>query len=257
MVAWSRVLHVGANVVVHLAPSPVVARVAGATSLVRPDPREHLTFEVDLARWAAAQGAQVVPPFRDVGGPHEHDGHVMSFWPLVDPAVHPTDAGAVGRALSSLHGVLAGYEGDLPGPERIAGDAHRIAQMLGRVGLLGADEVAAVSDEARECVAELRSLARPGWQALHGDPHPANAVLDETTSPGLRWWDLEDAWRGPVEFDLAVLLRSQRLDGEAAVAAYVEASGLVVDTEVLDACLRLRDVQRVWAPWLEHYRSLA
>lgn len=263
VVAWPRLLHVGANVVVHLAPAPVVARVAAATSLVRPDPGGHLAVEVDLARWAVAAGADVLGPCHGaLAGPHCRDGHVMSFWPLVFPATYPSDPVAVGRALARLHESLAGYGGDLPGPERIAADAHRIAQLLGRLDLLPVEEVAAVCDEAREVVADLRALADAGvqagrrpWQALHGDPHPWNAVADDSARDGVRWWDLEDAWRGPVEFDLAVLQRTTRLDGDAAVAAYVEASGHVADDALLAACHRLRAVQRVWAPFLEHYRS--
>jgi hypothetical protein len=255
VVAWPRVLHVGANIVVHLAPAPVVARVAATTALVRPHPGEHLALEVDLARWAADAGAAVVEPCRGaLAGPHVRDGQVMSFWPLVSPAVFPTDPASVGRSLARLHGVLAGYRGDLSGPERIAADAHRIAQLLGRLDLLPTHEVVAVCDEAREVVADLRALAGRGpWQALHGDPHPWNAVA--SAPGGVRWWDLEDAWRGPVEFDLAVLARTTRLDGDAAVAAYVEASGHEVDDELLATCHRLRAVQRVWAPLLAHVRA--
>lgn len=263
VVAEPRVLHVGANVVVHLAPAPVVARVAAATSLVRPDPGEHLALEIDLARWAVDAGADVVAPCGGaLAGPHCRDGHVMSFWPLVSPVAYPTDPGSVGRALANLHGALAGYGGDLPGPERIAADAHRIAQLLGRLDLISTAEVAAVSDEAREVVADIREVegapaGRRPWQALHGDPHPWNAVTDPSARSGVRWWDLEDAWRGPVEFDLAVLQRTTRLDGDAAVAAYVEASGHVVDDELLAAGRRLRAVQRVWAPFLQHFRTSA
>lgn len=256
VVAWPRVLHVGANVVVHLAPAPVVARVAAATAMVRPDPASHLHTEVELARFAAAQGAPVLSPCAgDLAGPHRHDGHVMSLWPLVAPAVFPDDAASVGRALAALHGALATYDAELPGPERIGGDAHRIAQLLGRLGVMPDDEVAAASDETRVAVAALRSLPVDRWRALHGDPHPRNAVIDPSAPDGVLWWDLEDAWRGPVEFDLAVLLRTTHLDGRVALGAYLEATAYELDPDVLDACLALRDVQRVWAPWLTHYRA--
>ena len=44
----------GANVIVHLSPSPVVAKVAASTPAVRPDPAAWLQRELDLSgSWPA------------------------------------------------------------------------------------------------------------------------------------------------------------------------------------------------------------
>ena len=68
------VLHEGANVVVHLRPAPVVARVT--VSLARGVAA--LETELAFARLAAERGAPVVPPARD-----EVHGRV-TFWSFVE-----------------------------------------------------------------------------------------------------------------------------------------------------------------------------
>ncbi|GAA3659817.1 hypothetical protein GCM10022224_023990 [Nonomuraea antimicrobica] len=56
-----------------------------------------------------------------------------------------------------------------------------------------------------------------GRQAVHGDAHPGNLLA---TPAGLLWNDFEECMSAPVEWDLACLLRTTRLDGRAAVRAY-------------------------------------
>src|SRR6201999_2330880 len=53
------VLADGANVIVHLAPAPVVAKVAASTRAVRPDPDRWLQRELDLAAWLQVTGVPV------------------------------------------------------------------------------------------------------------------------------------------------------------------------------------------------------
>ncbi|HEY0803631.1 MAG TPA: phosphotransferase [Pseudonocardiaceae bacterium] len=52
---------------------------------------------------------------------------------------------------------------------------------------------------------------------LHGDAHPGNLLH---TPNGPVWTDFEDAWRGPIGWDLACLELTSRLDGHVAVASY-------------------------------------
>ena len=60
------VLADGANVVVHLRPSPVVAKVAATTAAVRADPAAWLQRELDLAVFLTAAGAPVMVPSPEV-----------------------------------------------------------------------------------------------------------------------------------------------------------------------------------------------
>jgi hypothetical protein len=75
------------NVLVHLRPAPVVARVATLTAWTRSDPFRWLAGEVAVARYAADQGAPVAAPavLADPG-PHWSDGLAVSLWEFVRPA---------------------------------------------------------------------------------------------------------------------------------------------------------------------------
>ena len=63
------------------------------------------------------------------------------------------------------------------------------------------------------------------------------------TAGEVRWNDFEDAFRGPLEWDLGILRRTAALDGAAALAAYEDATGVRPDPGMLAACVRLRDWQ--------------
>ena len=61
----------GSNLLVHLAPAPVVIRVATFTAFIRHDPLPWLQREVSLATYLADAGASVVPPSGEIApGPH-------------------------------------------------------------------------------------------------------------------------------------------------------------------------------------------
>jgi hypothetical protein len=71
----------GANVIVHLTPSPVVAKVAASTTAVRPDAAAGLQRELDVAVFLTGKGAPVMPPSAEVPATvHRAGGHVMAFW---------------------------------------------------------------------------------------------------------------------------------------------------------------------------------
>ena len=58
------VLADGANIVVHLRPAPVVAKVAASTPEVRPRVQRRLQRELDVSAFLAAEGAPVSRPAR-------------------------------------------------------------------------------------------------------------------------------------------------------------------------------------------------
>ncbi len=81
-----RVLSSRGNLLVHLAPAPVVARVATLTAWTRSDPFSWLAREVAVAGHAARQGGPAVPP-TDLAdpGPHRRDGLVLSLFAYRPP----------------------------------------------------------------------------------------------------------------------------------------------------------------------------
>jgi hypothetical protein len=212
------------HVLVHLWPSPVVARVTSGAPGVDPGDVER---EVTVAEHAARAGASVVRPSDLLPpGPHRHDGHTLVFWHYLEQA-GKLDAAAAGRGLRTIHDSLADYDGQLPR----AGRADEVRVML---------EPFARSDDV-ELLCELASRELPEGQALHGDAHLFNCIQTPT---GPIWHDLETACRGPREYDIAALVlddRSQGSDPEArsALAAYGS-----YDEELLDRAIP------VYASWI-------
>ena len=105
--AGAQVLHDGVNVVVHLPPAPVVARVATLTPLLRPDPARPFGREVAVAGVLASAGAAVVLA---------EDGTIE------DAAIGLTAVGLEGLAVEAGAVLL----GQRPG-EEIFADAGRLA----------------------------------------------------------------------------------------------------------------------------------
>jgi aminoglycoside phosphotransferase (APT) family kinase protein len=210
------VLRDGSNVLVHLAPAPVVARVAALTGRVRPAVAEHLARDVALAEWLAGRGVRVVAPSGELpAGPHVSAGRTTTFWTYVPhDRQHVWRPAEFGPLLAELHAAMRDCPVELP-TEPLLSDVPLVLARLRSVGdpVLTGSDMAALAEDAARLSAELTGKPVP----LHGDAHPGNLLA---TPDGPVWTDFEDAWRGPVEWDLACLASTGRLDGKAAVAAY-------------------------------------
>jgi len=210
------VLHSGSNVVVHLRPSPVVARVASRTALIRPGVVAWLQRDVDVARHVAARGVAATVPIGVEGS--------VALWRFEPHSTAVPSPSAVGLALASLHAALASYPGPLP----TAGPVDDLVNTLDY--LEPSVDVAGLRARLAPLASEVADLpSRP----LHGDAHPGNLLV---TPRGLVWNDFEDAWHGPLAWDLACLASTKRLDGAAAVAAYPDPP----PAEEIAVCLELR-----------------
>jgi hypothetical protein len=218
------VLHDGANVIVHLRPAPVVARVATRVALIRPGVAAWLARDIEITSYLSERGVPVVAPCVDPpAGPHQYGGHTLTFFEYVphDPGYVCTPA-EVGRLLGELHEALRDYPGELrtDGP---------IADLRHSSGLVDDAEV----ERLAALVGDLPS------QPLHGDAHPGNLLASPN---GLVWNDFEDTWRGPLGWDLACLANTRRLDGWAGVAAYPAPP----PREEIDVCVELRTLYGAW-----------
>jgi hypothetical protein len=187
------------NVLVHLAPAPVVARVP--ITLARLRPPGWFAEEMLLAQFLAAEGAPVAPPSGEVDpGPHDQDGFAITFWRWIDHDPARADPVAAGRSLRDLHDVLLRYPSELPTCDRL----DEVRSLLAELEL----------DELLSFANRLEPLdGRP----LHGDAHLANVLW---SPEGPLWSDLENACRGPVEYDLACLRYRGLPEAEEAIAAY-------------------------------------
>ncbi len=228
-----RLLSDGVNVVVHLAPAPVVARVATLTTELRPDATVPFGREVALAGALAAAGAAVVPPSTLVPpGPHVRGGLAVSFWEHADVRPERPCPAEVARALTELNEHLSHVAPSGEPLDRPLQDLAAFADAGGRWGASG-EQLARL----HERLGALRPRLAGEGRTLHGDAHPGNLLATRT---GWLWTDLEDTCPGPPEWDLACLRLTSRLDGRAALDAM---RGAPSDAEL--------------APWLELRRMHA
>jgi Ser/Thr protein kinase RdoA (MazF antagonist) len=212
------ILAARSNLIVHLRPAPVVARVALGTAILRPDVREWFGREVAVAGFLARQGVGVVPPSDEIPpGPHERYGQIVSFWRLVQPAPGRQPAVAeAAEALQELHRALRNFPGELPYLAPPLVEVPRLLDRIERRGDLAASDLALLRNAYERLSPILRSPVRPA-QALHGDAHLRNLIA---TANGLLWNDFEDTCSGPVDWDLACFCWQAPGGGEAALAAY-------------------------------------
>jgi Ser/Thr protein kinase RdoA (MazF antagonist) len=199
------------NVLVHLAPAPVVARVS--LTLARLRPPAWFAQEVELAAYLADRGAPVAPPARDVDpGPHRSEGFLVSLWTYVEHDRARFDAGAAGRSLRELHDALAEFPGELPSCDR-SEQVGRLLALLRPSPLVSAEQLAGLRHVHARLSAAPRSAGRP----LHGDSHFGNILW---SAHGPLWTDLENACSGPVEYDLACLAWRGAAGTDRALAAF-------------------------------------
>jgi hypothetical protein len=105
----------GSTVIVHLRPSPIVARVMCGTVVLHPDPHAWLTREIDVGAFLAERTTSVVAPTKEIDpGPYLRGDQWMSLWEYVEGREAPLEALEIGRALRALHDALAEYRGPLP-----------------------------------------------------------------------------------------------------------------------------------------------
>ncbi len=249
------ILHAASNVLVHLRPYPVVARVPVSVATTRGS--DAIAW---LAREAAAihhlAGRQAVAPADGVPvGPHRHGAAFVLLTGLLQHHGRPPRApDVIGRSLRRLHEDLADLPGELPELGVLAETGGWLERLHG-TDLVSPSEVEAllkVYGEVLEAIASRDWHSRP----LHGDAHLGN-LLDTTEGPV--WVDFEDVHRGPAEWDLASLVAGPRVLGrtghgsaadllDRAVAAY----GVDPRSEALDLMVRARTLAAAsWALLVE------
>lgn len=222
-------VHDGSNLLVALAPAPVVARVAFGAARVRAGDG-WLRREVAVAGFLAQAGAPVVAPSDLLDpGPHERDGFVLSFWRHVPLAGAAPDGYGAGRALRACHDALAEWEDAAALLPRWGGleEARALVERLAAGPL--APPRRAVS--ARDAAAGGSSAAEPDQAAASG----RTAASGDATAPAL----------SPADADL---LREVGAD----VQARVEGLGLPLQAIHGDAHLRNAieaPEGALWADW--------
>jgi Phosphotransferase enzyme family len=211
------VIHSASNVLVHLRPAPVVARVMTGTVALHDDPKRWLAREVSVLEFLARSGLAVSPSESIAPGPHCRDGLWMTFteWvPEVEPAperhgrVHIDDARGFGRMLRQLHDQLRPFDGELGGLRELRGDIERLLSQL-RPDNAQEGEAIALLGERLDGLTFVFESSLPA-QALHGDVSLRNLLRSASR---VLWNDFEDTFWGPVHWDVASAVGSLRIHG--------------------------------------------
>jgi Ser/Thr protein kinase RdoA (MazF antagonist) len=225
------VLADGANVIVHLSPSPLVAKVAASTAVIRPDVAAWLQRELDMALFLARADIPVMAPASGFPATvHHSQGHVMSLWDYIPPSgTQRPDEDTIGSMLRELHAALRTCR--VPRP--VLAPLGDIPAFLARPQtLLSPSDVARLADVFGRLAEDLAAASAPA-QALHGDAGVGNLMA---AGGQWVWHDFEDTCSGPVAWDLAATTASPRLNRSRILAAY----GDPVDEALLHTCEQLR-----------------
>lgn len=200
--AEPRVLHDANNVVVHLAPSPVVAKICRAR--VGDRGWRKLATELEIARHLIGAGAPVVGPSRELPpGPHVQGDFAMTFWRHQD---HDPDAPATsrdaGHALKQVHEALDSYPETFP--SFLERQVRRTAKTLfgeSAPSPLSTADHDFLCSQYLSITSELHGR-KLSCRTLHGDPHRGNVLVSKA---GYLLIDFESVCSGPLEWDLSAL----------------------------------------------------
>lgn len=242
------ILQDGHTLVVRLSDT-VVARIVNDPDGPRKG-SEWFERETAIAGHLTRMGAPVVPMHPGIPPvAHLRNGFAMNFWEFVTTVDDEPGAEDIGRTLADCHAVLRSFHDPLP----VLGIVHESLSLLDTLEAQGKFPASTLSLLRHHLIESIRVLDRFPHQALHGDAHAGNLMM---TTQGLLWADWEDAFAGPVEWDLASIIWNARLlDNDEAMAAGIllayQSAGGSFDEVVLQQSLIARAaVMSAWYPVL-------
>jgi hypothetical protein len=215
------VVHSGSNVLVHLRPAPVVARVMTGTAVLHDDLARWLNREVSVLKFLEPSGLAVRPSSVIDPGPYHRAGLWLTFWEWAGAHARAdltSGPDTLGRALRDLHDALSDFAGELGDPLDVQRDIERVHRQLRPTEALSARVIDSLRARLLALTTQVFAAPLP-VQALHGDVSLTNLL---TINERLVWNDFEDTFRGPVHWDVASFVVSLRDRG--ADAAFVARS---------------------------------
>lgn len=228
----------GGNLIVHLAPHPIVARAAIVHSKNNTDHAyKVLERELRVARHLQAKGVPALQPADFAGaGPYEADGIWMSFWCYVPPSpLQPPSPREAVELVNGLSNAMHDFGGEVP---RL-GVWERACQSADSLVMSSDARIQALLEDFRKVDQYIRHEAGR-LIPCHGDAHSRNLLASRD---GWLWMDFEDVSLMPAYWDLASYVSNLALFGgveEPAFKYVLEESGIVHDRGAFGAAVAAR-----------------
>jgi hypothetical protein len=234
------------NLIAQLGDSDVIARAKYLSAFTSRYPTEWAKRELDVAAALTRIGAHSAPPHRDWSSDLYVINDVpISLWARIDPGSETTSPLHAATLLKTFHDEAANVTLPLPWLSPVTELIPDALDALAEHDALDARILSRLWREHQRVLGELESSGVSCSTLLHGDAHAGNLVRDRER---WIWMDLEDACRGPIEWDLACLWRSARLDGQEAVRDFRQLQNLPdVDIDGFTPFLEARELEAtVW-----------
>jgi hypothetical protein len=229
------VLSSGSNLVVHLAPYPVVARLAMVTFATEIESLyQRVNCELRVARHLFANDVPVLLPTDYVdAGPHPVDGTWMTLWTYIPSTrLEPLSSDEAVERAYALSAAMGSYPGELPA----LGVWERTCRSAGR--LRDNPDPLIQSLLMKFCAVDGRMRREIGSLVpCHGDSHSGNLM---PSPEGWLWTDFEDASMMPLYWDLTSFVANRALFNgfqEPTLRCVLNRSDIMANTRVLMSTL--------------------
>ncbi|GMK37605.1 hypothetical protein PCCS19_06590 [Paenibacillus sp. CCS19] len=198
----------GVNTIIHLAPHPIVARIAAISSKEDSEyAYKILDREIHVARHLQSKGIPTLLPSELAdAGPYDVGGTWMTLWRYIPPTQLdlPSPREAVGM-VNELSIAMKDFTGDLP----VLGVWERTYQSAIKLKSNSDERIQALLSVFQKVNEQIRiepSLLIP----CHGDAHARNLL---PSPEGWIWSDFEDVSLMPAYWDLASFVGNHALFG--------------------------------------------
>lgn len=193
------ILSEGGNLIIHLSPYPIVARVATVISEENPDKANKLlTQELRVARHLQDKGVPVLLPTDLIdAGPYEAGGIWMTFWSYIPPTqLQPLTPSEAVQLVNMLSVAMKSFSDAL----LVLGIWDRVCQSATRLRKNSDSRIKSLLKVFQRVDEQMRMIEPRLLIPAHGDAHVRNLL---PSPEGWLWMDFEDVSLMPAYWDLA------------------------------------------------------
>ena len=191
------ILSKSGNVIIHLTPHPIVARVAAVLSEENSELAYYiLERELRVAHHLQTSGVPVLLPIHNAG-PHNVNGKWATFWNYVPlTQLEPLSPGHAVSLVNDLSLAMKSLSCSIP----VLGVWERACQAAARLGEQSDPRIQALLEVFVKVDKQIRMISPEALIPAHGDAHAGNLL---PSPEGWLWIDFEDVSLMPVYWDLA------------------------------------------------------